>query len=105
MTAAVADTDAEHGQMAFDYSRLARVSDPETSYRAAARAGAFKSKHEAKIFGYLLAHPEGATYRQIASGTQLEPVAVGRRMKGLRERAGVYADGIRDGMQIWKVKQ
>jgi hypothetical protein len=85
--------------------RLARRKDPETSKHAAERSVEFRGKHESKIFGYLLDHPEGATYRQIAAGTNLEPVAVARRMKGLQERAGVYADGKRDGMQVWKVSR
>lgn len=84
---------------------LARKKDPETSHAAAARADRFVGKHESAIFGYLADHPEGATYRQIAAGTGLEPVAVARRMKGLCERAGVYADGKRDGMQVWKVRK
>lgn len=88
---------------AADRSR-ARVLDAETSHTAAARSIEFSGKHESKIFGYLLGHEEGATYREIASGTGLEPVAVARRMKGLTKRAGVYADGKRDGMQVWKVR-
>lgn len=83
---------------------LARKRDPETSKRAGERAQSFKASHEAQIFAYLREHPEGSTYRQVAAGTRLEPVAVGRRLKGLRETAGVYADGERDGMQLWKVR-
>lgn len=89
----------------FEPERLARRSDPETSKRAAEKAGQFKAKHEATIFAYLCGITGGATYRQIAAGTGLEPVAVARRMKGLQERAGVYADGKHDGMQVWKVRR
>lgn len=88
----------------FEPERLARKRDPETSKRAAERVGQFKAKHESAIFGYLRDHPEGATYREIAAGVNLEPVAVGRRMKGLQERAGVYADGERNRMTVWKVR-
>lgn len=87
-----------------EHPRARRV-DPETSHEAAERATAFVGKHESTIFAYILAHPEGSTYRQIAAGTKLEPVAVARRLKGLQERAGVYADGKRDGMQVWKVRR
>lgn len=96
--------DAE-GLLADDARHLARASDPATSKTAAAHAVTFKSKHAGRIFGYLIEHPAGATYREIAAGTGLEPVAVGRRLKELRETAGVYADGERGGMQIWKVRR
>ena len=93
-------------QLDFDSKPLARRNDPETSKDAAERASRFVGKHEATIFAWLCGcHPAGQTYRQIASGTGLEPVAVARRMKGLQGRAGVYADGKRDGMQVWKVKR
>lgn len=82
----------------------ARRTDVETSHQAAERATRFAGKHEAAIFGYLHDHQAGATYREIAAGTGLEPVAVARRLKGLQERAGVYADGKRDGMQIWRIR-
>lgn len=84
---------------------LARRSDPPTSHAAAERAVTFKSRHAAQIFAALLEHPDGLTYREIAAIAQLEPVAVGRRMKELRETAGVYADGERNGMQVWKVRR
>lgn len=84
---------------------LARLLDPKTSHAAAARASEFAGEHERLIVEWLLANPSGGTYREIAAGTRLEPVAVGRRMKGLRDTAGVYADGKRNGMQIYKVKR
>lgn len=89
----------------FDAKQLARRADPQTSHAAAERTAAFKGKHESSIFGWLCDHPEGGTYREIAAGTNLEPVAVARRMKGLQERAGVYADGERNGCQVWKVRR
>lgn len=94
-------------QLAIDFTAppLARATDPATSHRAAERAATFKGKHEAAIFGWLCDHPAGGTYREIAAGTNLEPVAVARRMKGLQERAGVYADGERSGCQVWKVRR
>lgn len=84
---------------------VARHADPATSKRAAERAASFVGKHEAAIFAALTANPDGLTYREIATLTALEPVAVGRRLKGLQERAGVYPDGERGGMQIWRVKR
>lgn len=84
---------------------LSRRTDPQTSKAAAERATEFKGKHAAAIFAWLCDHPEGCTYREIAHGTGLEPVAVGRRLKELQETAGVYADGERDGMQAWKVRR
>lgn len=88
----------------FDAKTLARAADPLTSHAAAERARTFKGKHAAAIFGFLLEHPAGSTYREIAAGIGIEPVAVGRRLKELRETAGVYADGERNGMQVWKVR-
>lgn len=82
----------------------ARKLDPETSHRAAERAVEFSGKHAAAIFGWLKDHPEGCTYREIAAGVKLEPVAVGRRLKELQETAGVYADGTRNRMTVWKVR-
>lgn len=84
---------------------LARATDSETSHAAAERAETFKGKHEAIIFSAIADHADGLTYREIAALTGLEPVAVGRRIKGLRDTAGVYADGTRDGMQVWKVRK
>lgn len=89
----------------FDAKTLARRADPQTSHAAAERTATFKGKHEAAIFGWLLDHPAGGTYREIATGTSLEPVAVARRMKGLQERAGVYADGERSGMTVWRARR
>lgn len=93
------------GMLADDARHLVRSTDPSTSRQAAERASGFRGKHAAAIFGWLVEHPDGGTYRQIAAGTGLEPVAVARRMRELQERAGVYADGVRDGMSVWKVRR
>jgi DNA-binding transcriptional ArsR family regulator len=93
-------------QLTLSFDRpLSRRTDPATSHQAAERSAEFRGKHAAAIFAYLIDHPDGATYREIAAGTRLEPVAVGRRLKELRETAGVYADGVRDGMQVWRVRR
>lgn len=89
----------------FDAKTLARRTDPNTSHAAVERAATFRGKHEAAIFGWLCDHPAGGTYREIAAGTGLEPVAVARRMKGLTGTAGVYADGRRNGMTVWRVRR
>ena len=94
---------AESPRSRYDAPR-SRATDPETSQQAGERAESFVGKHEAAIFAAIADHPNGLTYREIARITGLEPVAVGRRLKGLRDRAGVYADGQRDGMQVWKVR-
>lgn len=93
------------GDLAQDARHLARAVDPETSKRAAERAATFKGKHAAAIFGWLCDHDAGGTYREIAAGTGLEPVAVARRMRELQDRAGVYAEGERNGMAVYRVRR
>ena len=78
----------------------ARRGDPETSHAAAARAATFARGHEEKILNWLRANP-ASTYREIASGTGMEAVAVGRRLKGLRDRQAIRPVGERDGCQTW----
>ena len=66
---------------------LARRSDPVTSHRAAEKVDTFKASHEASIYAAICdAGERGATYREIASMTGMEPVAVGRRIKAMRDR-------------------
>lgn len=95
---------AAEGVLADDARHLARATDPDTSKRAADKAQSFIATQNARIFGWIKDHPQGQTYREIAAGVRMEPAAVGRRLKGLRETAGVYADGERDGMQLWKAR-
>ena len=103
-----------NAQLALQFQPLSRRSDPVTSRDAAEHSDTFRAKHESKIFGALVdAGDKGMTYREIAAATGLEPVAVGRRLKGM-ERRGVieratlrdcdgFASGFeaRDGMAIW----
>lgn len=93
--------------MTFD---LARRTDPITSANAAEKAQGFRKKHEATIYGAIVdAGPHGATYREIAALTGMEPVAVARRLKGMESRqiitryldsSGVPAE-VRDGCAVW----
>lgn len=78
----------------------ARRTDPDTSHKAAERAQRFASGHEAVILAWLREHP-GATYREIASGIGMEAVAVGRRLKGLRNAGLIRPEAERDGCQTW----
>lgn len=72
--------------MNFDAPR-ARRSDPATSHDAAERARAFTAKHEATIFGAISdAGDTGATYKEIAKATGMEPVAVARRLSAMGAR-------------------
>lgn len=65
----------------------ARRAGPETSKRAAEKATVFVASHEAKLFGAICdAGARGATYREIAASTGLEPVAVARRLGNMGER-------------------
>ena len=66
---------------------LSRTYDPPTSHAAAARAPAFKARHEAKIYSAIAdAGQQGATYREVADATGMEPVAVARRLAGMERR-------------------
>jgi hypothetical protein len=82
----------------------ARRTDPETSKRAADAATAFAASQRAKIYAAIQkAGEHGATYKEIARLIGVEAVAVGRRLKGLREPlALIYAHGERDGCQVWR---
>src|SRR5262245_12779592 len=65
----------------------ARKRDPETSKAAARKADGFVASHEGKIFGAIHdAGARGATYKEIAAATRLEPVAVARRLGEMGER-------------------
>lgn len=88
----------------------ARRSDPETSKRAADAASAFVAGHEGKIYGALFdAGARGATYREIAQATGMEPVAVARRLKSMESRnlikrrflANSEYHESRNGMAVW----
>lgn len=70
------------------HSHLYRRDDPATSKRAAAHSDKFIATHEDKILLCLGATIHGLTYREIATLTRLEPVAVARRLKGM-ERKGI----------------
>ena len=66
---------------------LVRNSDPDTSVRSAFKSSAFRASHEAKIFSAIAdAGARGATYREIAAITGMEPVAVARRLRGMEKR-------------------
>ena len=65
---------------------LYRRTDPSTSHDAAANVPAFRAGHEALIYDALCNAPHGLTYREIAAIAKLEPVAVGRRLKGMERR-------------------
>ena len=70
----------------------ARKSDPVTSHRAAAKVAGSASAHRALIVDAIRRKP-GMTYREIASYTGLEPVAVGRRLVEA-ERMGAVRPGV-----------
>ncbi len=80
--------------------RLARRRDPVTSHKAAENTPAFRAKHEATIYA-ALSCGRGLTYREIAAATGMEPVAVGRRLKGMESRGLIRRDGEREGMTVW----
>lgn len=75
-------------QLALDFDKRARRTDPETSKEAAARAVEFAHAHHAKIVGSLMTQGNGTIY-EIAGRTGLDHVAVARRMKELEELQAV----------------
>ena len=89
---------------------LARRSDPVTSHDAARGTISFKARHEARIYSAIYHAGEyGATYRQVADATGMEPVAVARRLAGMERRGLIKrsANSIggyeqRGGMAIWR---
>lgn len=71
----------------FAHERLARRGDVHTSRDAAQNVTAFGQSHEGKVFDAIRqAGERGATYREVASATGMEPVAVARRLSGMAER-------------------
>lgn len=100
-------------QLALSFSApLSRRSDPETSHAAAEKSADFRAKHEARIFGAIFdAGEKGATYREIAAATGMEPVAVARRLKGMERRGLIERSALtdcsgfesRDGCAVWYV--
>ena len=76
---------------------LARNTDPSTSHDAAGKASEFKACHEAKIFDALhFAGHMGATYREIAQTTGMEPVAVARRLRAMERRRLIERSALMD---------
>lgn len=71
----------------------ARHSDPVTSHQAAERSVEFSGKHASAIFCWLKDHPAGGTKDEIARGTGIDAIAVARRIKELRDTAGVHDSG------------
>jgi DNA-binding IclR family transcriptional regulator len=62
----------------------ARRADPVTSHQAAASMREGAAIHRGKILVALrVLGARGGTYREVATQAQLEPVAVGRRLKEL----------------------
>ena len=98
-------------QMSIDFfAPLARRTDPVTSVKAAERTSQFKAKHEATIYAAICeAGPEGATYREIAQMTGMEPVAVARRLSAMEGRMLITRNcnefkdpaKVRDGCAVW----
>jgi hypothetical protein len=82
----------------------ARKTDAPTSQRAAERAASFAASQRADIYAVIVeAGDRGATYHEVARALSVESVKVGRRLKELREPLPlIYADGERDGCQVWK---
>lgn len=69
----------------------ARRSDPLTSHAAAAKVATAVKDHETLILAAIKAAGErGATYKEAAIAARMEPVVVGRRLKGM-ERQGLIA--------------
>ena len=66
---------------------LSRTFDPATSHDAARGTISFRARHEAKIYSAIAdAGQQGATYREVADATGMEPVAVARRLAGMERR-------------------
>jgi len=93
-------------QLARLHAHLYRRDGPNTSRKAAFIAPGFIPDHEQNILAVL--HCEvgkrGLTYREIAAYTycRLEPVAVGRRLRGMERNKLIRRDGERNGMTVWK---
>jgi hypothetical protein len=96
-------------QLTMDFT-LSRRTDPPTSKHAASKSGEFRAKHESKIFGAICdAAERGATYKEIAQTTGMEPVAVARRLSSMESRklitrkANEFGDPLatRSGCAVW----
>lgn len=83
---------------------LSRSSDPITSKVAGEKTKEFRARHIAKIWNCLKENGS-KTYKEIASLTGLEPVAVARRRKEMEENHLIEVlEETRNGCALWKSK-
>jgi hypothetical protein len=83
---------------------LSRSSDPITSKLAGEKTKEFRARHIAKIWNCLKENGS-KTYKEIASLTGLEPVAVARRRKEMEENHLIEVlEETRNGCALWKAK-
>lgn len=83
---------------------LSRSSDPITSKVAGEKTKEFRARHIAKIWGCLKDYGN-KTYKEIASLTGLEPVAVARRRKEMEENHLIEVlEETRNGCSLWRAK-
>ena len=93
------------------HAHLYRRDGPNTSRKAAIKAGRFTTPHELRILRALRScYERGGTYREIASEIRnrtllpFDAVAVARRLKGMERKGMVTRGGERDGMTVWMAK-
>lgn len=93
----------------FDPRIAAKSVDPWTSHDAAEKAVSLVAQHHKAILRYLDGiFPRAAHYKDIAVGTGLEPVQIGRRMGELRdarlvEDVGTAPVGPRTHGTLWRI--
>lgn len=79
-------------QIAIDFTKRARGSDPETSHQAAARVVDFAHGHFALILGSLKVHgPQ--TIHELSEHTGLDHVAIARRTAELHDAGRIEPTG------------
>jgi DNA-binding MarR family transcriptional regulator len=89
-------------QAGFDFTPLARRSDPDTSHDAARRIEPAVSSLELRVVGALLEHRSGLTAREIAVVIGERDGSVTPRMPALKDEGFVRTTGAkRDGSRIW----
>lgn len=94
----------------FEPAKAARTYDPETSHRAAARAGSVAAHHHALILQHLRTVPD-ATYHEIGEAIGVAAHAVGKRMSELERARRIEQTGTTrtspSGREarVWRIRQ
>lgn len=76
-------------------TRMARPTDPDTSWDAASDASIKADTHRARVLATLRSHPDGLTDFELAECLGLQQTSAGKRRGELRDKGLVEDTGLR----------